>query len=330
MFWSALAPALSNHLRKTCYADGKLGPCSGNESPVYAFLTLVHLPGLSLFDEELFFPNPAQRLPSSPVTCPDGRNAANHASNGKDWATNATAYDHSGYALTHDLGYREYPAANGRPATTNLIDGFETIAKSFIRAFPDRVMGLSAVNNLNKIDLPDLINAFRPGGEFRKIAYDLAAFIRSTGSSAPLEIQSDGLGNLFWNPNGPGAKLTGCSTPYCVDQSIPWVDPQHFFPGLNAVYGWQTDVAGVVRLPSGVFTPVAPCMLAANTSAHCLDSTADADLDRSYYGLLKYAWQPVSVKHMAVQYMEVMPGDIILRPQSIRKGVLENGWFAPH
>jgi hypothetical protein len=25
-----------------------------------------------------------------------------------------------------------------------------------------------------------------------------------------------------------------------------------------------------------------------------------------------------------------VPGDIILRPQSFRKAVIENGWFAPH
>jgi hypothetical protein len=32
---------------------------------------------------------------------------------------------------------------------------------------------------------------------------------------------------------------------------------------------------------------------------------------------------------MPVRYLEVMPGDIILRPISIRKAVLEDGWFAP-
>ena len=258
--------------------------------------------------------------------------ASNRTSTGTDWASNAVAYDHGGYALTHDLGYREYPAGNGRPATTNLIEGFETIAESFIRAFPNRVMGLSQLNNLNQIDLPDLFNAFGPGGEFRLIASDLAGFLRSTGSSAPLEVQSDDVADIFWDPNGPAAKLTTCSTPYCVDQSIPWVNPQHFFPGLNAIYGWQTDVGGVVQLPSGTYTAVAQCMLASNTgpSPHCLDSTADADINESYYGLLKYAWQPVSVKGVPIQYMEVMPGDIVLRPQSIRKGVLQNGWFLPH
>lgn len=331
MFWRTLANALSNHLRNTCYSDGKLGPCAGDQPTVYNYLTLVHLPGLSEFDEELSFMGPARSLPTSNVTCPDGRTATSNRSTGNDWATNAIAYDNSAYALVHDLGYREFPAANGNPATTNLIEGFETIAKSFINAFPDRVMGLSALNNVNGIDLPDLSNTFGPGGEFRKIAFDLAGFMGSIGSSASLELQSDDLADPFWNPNGPAANLALCSTPLCVDQSIPWVNPQHFFPGLNAIYGWQTDVGGVVQLASGAWTPIAQCMLAPATgpSPHCLDSTADSDINSSFYGLLKYAWQPVTVKGLPVQYLEIMPGDIMLRPKSIQKAVLENGWFAP-
>jgi hypothetical protein len=79
LMWGALANALSTHLRTSCYKGGaSLVSCnSGDPTSVYHQLTLVHLSGLSGFDEELSLPNPASGAPisASPPknTCPDGR-----------------------------------------------------------------------------------------------------------------------------------------------------------------------------------------------------------------------------------------------------------------
>jgi hypothetical protein len=337
-FWGALATALAAHLKDSCYDPGDrlIGPCREGRSSVYEALTLVHLPGLSDFDEELSFPNPKRQRPTTIGCCPDGRSFTPMPTSGNDWATNSVAYDNSPANLV-GLGYKESPPSSGGPATTNLIEGFKVIAGSFARAFPDRVLGLSSLNNFAGGDLPNFKNYFPTGGVFRKIAFDVAALTRGSGSSFPLELQSDDQADIFWDPQGKNAKSRLCSTPTCVDLRFPWVNPQHFFSGLNAVYGWQTNVGGAVRFPNGDWHPVARCMRAktdANlpyTSRFCLDSTAPSDIDSSFYGLLKYAYQPaqptvVAVQAWPVKYLEVMPADVMLRPKSIQQAV-SNGWF---
>jgi hypothetical protein len=44
--------------------------------------------------------------------------------------------------------------------------------------------------------------------------------------------------------------------------------------------------------------------------------------------LLKYAWQPVIVKGIRVQYLEIELADVVLRRTSIAQAV-KNRWFAP-
>lgn len=337
-FWGALAMALAAHLKGSCYdpENRVIGPCRKGRPSVYEALTLIHLPGISIFDEELSFPNPKRPLPTTSGSCPDGRSFTPKPTSGDDWATNSVAYDNSSANLVR-LGYTESPPSPSPPATTNLIEGFKAIAGSFAHAFPDRVLGLSPLNNVAGVDLPNLNNYFPTGGVFHKIAFDVAALIRATGSSLPLELQSDDQANVFWDPQGKNAQSGLCSTPTCVDPRYPWVNPQHFFSDLNAVYGWQTNVGGVVQFPNGDWQAVARCMHASTdatrpyTSRYCLDSTAPSDIDSSFYGLLKYAYQPalptgVGVQAWPVRYLEVLPADVMLRPKSIKQAVV-SGWF---
>ena len=341
-FWGALANALANHLKHSCYNRNSrsITPCdqSGHREEgrrsVYEHLTLVHLPGLSIFDEELMFPHPKPLPNDLRGICPDGRSITSRPTNGQDWAYNAISYDNSWTNLIGRLGYTEYPPTQGRPATSNLIEGFKIIAGYYIRAFPDRVVGLSPLNNVNGVDLPNFKGYFKNGGVSHKIIFDIAEMIRSTGSGLPLELQSDDEANIFWDPHGNATRMHDCSTPTCADPRFPWVNPQHFFSGLNAIYGWQEDVGGVVKMPSGEYLAVARCMLASTDESlpynrrFCLDSTDPSDIERSFYGLLKFGYGPnFTPQAWPVKYMEIFPADVLLRPNSIRQAVA-NGWFA--
>jgi len=112
LFWQDLASAVSTHLQHTV-VDGR---------SEYSALTLVHVPGLSVYDEEIRVP--AVLYPSnpkgSPAPCPDGTNPA-------------TSIPQSLSLLSSKYGYSEQSVESG----------FETIAGYFASAFPDKYLALS-------------------------------------------------------------------------------------------------------------------------------------------------------------------------------------------
>ena len=106
-FWSSLADSVAAHLHNT---------------GVYGSLTLVHIPGLSVYDEELRLPTGNPRPDSTNLTvCPDLRPA---------YPTTICDADTSRWRA---LGYSD----------SAVLAGFGVIAGAFASAFPDRVLGLS-------------------------------------------------------------------------------------------------------------------------------------------------------------------------------------------
>jgi len=120
-FWGAAATALAAHLQ----ADG-----------AYGSLTLVHVPGLSVYDEEIRLPTGYPRPTSTDtLTCADSRPA---------YPTVITDADTTRW---RSLGYSD----------TAVVTGFTAVATSFARAFPDRFLGLSLFNPAAiGIDFPNL------------------------------------------------------------------------------------------------------------------------------------------------------------------------------
>jgi hypothetical protein len=186
-FWSAAAFALAAHLQQT---------------GAYGSLTLIHLPGLSVYDEEIRLPTGS---PSPATTdtqaCPDGRPAyptvINDATNAK-W---------QGYGYSDAV----------------VIDGFRTIAMAFEQAFPDRYLGLSLFNpGANGIDFPNLTS---------HAAGSVAAqIVQAVTALAPgrVQLQSDNLDSNFaqsevttlatqdstavgWQTNKHGETGAGCN-----------------------------------------------------------------------------------------------------------------------
>lgn len=120
-FWSRAARALAAHL----HAIG-----------AYRSLSLVHVPGLSIYDEELRLPTGFPRPdPGDPSSCPDGRGA------------DTAVVQDADTARWRSLGYSDAAVVNG----------FSDIATSFARAFPDRFLGLSLFPaGPRGIDFPNL------------------------------------------------------------------------------------------------------------------------------------------------------------------------------
>ena len=106
-FWALAADSLAAHL---------------HDIGAYGSLTLVHVPGLSVYDEELRLPtgNPAPASTDT-TTCPDGYKAYPYTTQDTDTS------------VWRAIGYSD----------AAVISGFGAIATAFARAFPDRVLGLS-------------------------------------------------------------------------------------------------------------------------------------------------------------------------------------------
>jgi hypothetical protein len=191
--WSALALALAQHLKAT---------------GVYESLTMVHLPGLSVYDEELRLPSGLPAPPSTDTTvCPDGR-----------LATTAVAAD-AAQARWQALGYSD--------AAT--IDGFGKIAQAFADAFPDRFLGLSLLNPGPKgVDFPNFSND-APG-------YVASQLVKEVAAMAPRRVivQADDLDSNFeaaevntlatqyntvvgWQTNKHAQSGALCASAPCVD-----------------------------------------------------------------------------------------------------------------
>jgi hypothetical protein len=106
-FWDVTADSLAAHLHN-------IG--------AYGSLTLVHVPGLSVYDEELRLPTGSPTpSPSDTLPCPDSLPAY------------PTVINQATQARWNTYGYSD----------SAVIAGFQVIATSFARAFPDRVLGLS-------------------------------------------------------------------------------------------------------------------------------------------------------------------------------------------
>lgn len=186
-FWSAAAIALSAHLK----AAG-----------AYDSLTLVHIPGLSVYDEEIRLPTGIPRpTTADTLPCADGRHAypavIDDADTGK-WRT---------------LGYSD----------TATVNGFTVIAKAFADAFPDRVLGLSLFPPAQKgIDFPNLT-----GDSAGSVA---AQIVKAVSAIAPgrVQVQADNLDGNYseaevrglatlnsdlvgWQSNKHGGSGAGCN-----------------------------------------------------------------------------------------------------------------------
>lgn len=155
-FWSAAAFALAAHLQQTS---------------AYGSLTLVHIPGLLVYDEEIRLP---ASLPAPSITdtlpCPDGRPAFPAVQNDADTSR------------WRQLGYSD----------TAAINGFKVIASAFAQAFPDRILGLSILPRGPKItDFPNL-TADTSG-------YVASQIVKEVNAIAPgrVEVQADDLDANF-------------------------------------------------------------------------------------------------------------------------------------
>ena len=185
-FWSAAAFALAAHLKTV---------------GVYDSLTLVHIPGLSVYDEEIRLPTGIPKpTAADTLPCPDGRHA---------YPTVITDAD---TAHWRSLGYSD----------TATINGFRVIAKAFADAFPDRVLALSLFPPAQKgIDFPNLTGD-TVGYVATQIVREVTALARGR-----VEIQADDLdGNyteaevrslaalngdiIGWQSNKHGGAGAGC------------------------------------------------------------------------------------------------------------------------
>ncbi len=151
-FWTLAADSLAAHLRG-------IG--------AYPSLRLVHVPGLSVYDEELRLPT-GYPSPSTADTlpCPDGRPAYPTVLSDAD-TTRWKGYGYSDSAV---------------------VDGFKVIASAFAQAFPDRVLGLSLFPGLaHAHDFPNL-TADTAGTVASRIVHEVSAL-----APGRVQLQSDDL-----------------------------------------------------------------------------------------------------------------------------------------
>jgi hypothetical protein len=184
-FWAAAAAALAAHLKQT---------------GAYRSLTLVHVPGLSIYDEEIRLPTGLPRpTPGDTLHCPDGRLA--------DSAV-ATDADTSRWRA---LGYSD----------SAVVSGFSGVAQGFEQAFPDRFLGLSLLNpGAIGIDFPNL-NGHAPGSVAAQI-------VQAVSDLAPgrVQLQAD---NLDTDP-----VLSEVLTLASQDgDSVGWQSNRHGGPGAG-------------------------------------------------------------------------------------------------
>lgn len=148
--WSAAAGAIALHLRET---------------ETYAQLTLVHLPGLSAFDEELRMPA-STPAPSDPSLCPVIAD------------TTEARYQSLGYVSGPDV----------RSAWLN-------VTSAWGAAFPDKLMGASLFPPTLP-DFPSWVNATQ-GAYAKSLVTALAAMFPGR-----LQLQADMAGAVGFAPSG--------------------------------------------------------------------------------------------------------------------------------
>lgn len=160
LFWIEAAFALSIHLRQT---------------GAYPSLTLIHVPGLSVYDEELRLPT-GKPAPDVNPQCPDGRYPLS-----------------PDYAVANDASLSRWQALGYSDAAVER--GFGIIAAAFAIAFPDRFLGLSLLNpGPDGIDFPNLT-----GDPVGLVASHI---VQEVTEIAPgrVQLQSDNLDSNFAQP----------------------------------------------------------------------------------------------------------------------------------
>ena len=178
-FWNAAAYALAAHLQ---------------QSGVYGLLTLVHLPGLSVYDEEIRLPTGSPRPTAADTqACPDGRPAY------------PTIINDADTSRWRSLGYSD----------SAVINGFKVIASAFAQAFPDRFLGLSLFPPGAKgIDFPNLTSD-PVGNVASQIVQEVTAI-----APGRIQIQSDNL-----DANYVEAEVLNLSTQY--SDLVGWQSNKH-------------------------------------------------------------------------------------------------------
>ncbi len=254
LFWGAVASALATHLKNTCFDPSatQLQSCSLGGTPVYNFLTLVHLPGMSIYDEEVRLPfgYPAQPCSTSNTNCCDtlARCVINNPQTGAGSClpNQPNAYQ----TLYSELGYAEDATKN----TTNAMDGFINIATSFAQSFPDRMLGMTLFNSHDDaatfaIDLPNftLSKQFANSPSGRLSFEALRIVERLTSGATPivpanqLLIQADDLGSrgISYSQAPPMFGTNDCYPRFVQPGAL---DLQARFPATTL--GWQSNLQG--------------------------------------------------------------------------------------
>ncbi len=187
-FWSVTAESLAAHL---------------HDIGAYGSLTLVHVPGLSVYDEELRLPTGSPTpSPSDTLPCPDQRPAY------------PSVIDDAAQSRWVTYGYSD----------SAVIAGFDVIANAFGQAFPDRFLGLSLFPHGSGAGI-----AF-PNFTSDSAGYVAAQLVQEVGVFAGerLQLQSDNLdsgtvvmsvislahqdqGVIGWQTNKHGGNGAGCA-----------------------------------------------------------------------------------------------------------------------
>lgn len=220
--WASLATAAAAHLK---------------QGGVYGSLTMVHVPGVSIYDEELRLPSGLPRAQSTDTSlCPDGTpaypNTQNDASQSR-W---------------NSLGYSD----------AAVIGGFGVIAGAFAQAFPDKTIGLS------------LLNPGAAGVDFPNFNGDPVGFVASqlvkgasTIAAGRVQIQADDLDvdtalpevlslagqfgdTIGWQTNRHGGTGAGCGGSPCAPDASngPFVELARTgaLAGGEYLEVWSADV----------------------------------------------------------------------------------------
>jgi hypothetical protein len=162
---------------------------------------LVHVPGLSVYDEEIRHPTGFPRpTTADTVRCPDGRPAY------------PAVIDDATNARWQSLGYSD----------SAVVSGFKEIVAAFADAFPDRVLGLSLFP-------PGQIGIDFPNLTADSVGYVASQIVKEASAIAPgrLQIQADNLDGNYaesevlnfasrfndfvgWQSNKHGGAGAGC------------------------------------------------------------------------------------------------------------------------
>ncbi len=294
-FWQTLATKLAAHLAGK---DNQLYPGLklGNVLPQ---LTLIHLPGVSVYDEEIRLPSGYPIPPSG--MCPEA--------------------GPTGDVLTWPMYGYSY---------ANVASGFSSIATAFAQAFPDVVLGMSLFQPLegtNTIDFP-ADPAVTTNGQAISPLCPTTTYFATTQSGSALtqclvEILAGAngvaVGRAHLQADDLGSKHLSALNwilPEVAAQAMLFTSAQH---GKALSTGWQSNkqggkgalCCGTSSTGAVCGTTAAPCDAEAGASA----STVEGSIT-SYFDLLKEGWEDPSGTPYGVSYLEVWSYDVVSYPVS--------------